>query len=115
MNIRPESLIDTPLMAHARATLRNSQRWFPTPDGLTGRWQIEHQALGLVGECGEVVEHVKKWHRRDFDTDELRARLVSELPDVLTYLLNLAALLDVDLDEALAAKQAECERRWGQP
>lgn len=113
MNLRPEDLLDRPLMAHAQATLRNSQRWFPTPDGTGDRWQIEHQAFGLAGEVGEVVEHIKKWHRRDFDVDELRERLTEELPDVLTYLFNMAALLDIDLDDTLSTKQAVCEARWG--
>ena len=95
------------------ATLANSRRWFPAPDGLGDRWEIEHQAFGLAGECGEVIEHVKKWHRRDFDAEELAERLHEELPDVLTYLLNLCELIGLDIAEALMAKQEECERRWG--
>lgn len=92
-------------------TLTNSRRWFPFP-GST-RDQIIHQALGIAGEGGEVIEHVKKYHRGDFDIYELRDRLADELPDALTYVLNLAELLSVDLDEALTRKQAISEERWG--
>lgn len=92
-------------------TLSNSKRWFPF-DG-DDREQVIHQALGLCGEVGEVVEHVKKFHRGDFDAEELAERLHSELPDVLAYLLNLSELIGVDIAEALMEKQAVCEGRWG--
>jgi NTP pyrophosphatase (non-canonical NTP hydrolase) len=93
------------------ATLANSRRWFPF--GGDEREEIIHQALGLAGECGEVVEHVKKFHRGDFAEMALAERLYSELPDVLTYLFNLSELLGVDIAEALAEKQKVCEQRWG--
>lgn len=102
-----------PLNELARQTNANSRRWFPDPEGVDPeRWNIEHQVFGLAGEIGEVIEHVKKWHRRDFGIVELRERLVAEIPDVLTYLLNLSDSIGLDLDEALAAKQAECAGRW---
>lgn len=110
------------LRGWSQVTLANSRRWFPPPDSdhqrLMGKssgrsWEIEHQALGLSGEMGEIVEHVKKWHRGDFDVEELARRLEGEVPDALTYLLNLAELLRFDLDALLAAKQDECEKRWG--
>jgi NTP pyrophosphatase (non-canonical NTP hydrolase) len=94
-------------------TLRNSKRWFPFAGD--DREQVIHQALGLCGEVGEVVEHVKKFHRGDFGAEELAERLHSELPDVLTYLLNLSECLGVDIAEALMEKQAICEQRWGSP
>lgn len=106
--------MDKPLNRIAEWTSANSRRWYPDPPGADPeRWHIEHQAFGLAGELGEVVEYVKKWHRRNLSTAELRDCLASEIPDVLSYLLNLSHAIGLDLDAALEAKQLECEGRWG--
>lgn len=97
----------------AATVLANSRRWFPSPHERGAEHALLHMALGLAGETGEVIEVVKKAHR----TGDMPApaRLADEMADVLTYLLNICALLDIDIIAALAAKQAECERRWGAP
>lgn len=108
-----EPLIRRSLPEIQVATLANSKRWFPfNGDDLD---QIIHQALGLAGETGEVIEHVKKFHRGDMDVETLAYKLYYELPDVLTYLLNLSELVGVDIEEALVEKQGICEERWGTP
>jgi len=58
-------------------------------------------ALGLVNEAGEVVGKIKKLHRDDDGklSDERREVLKKELGDVLWYLSQLAADLDLSLQE----------------
>lgn len=64
--------------------------------------------LALVGEVGELAE-VMQW-RTDAELLALarepagREALEDEIADVLTYLLQLAEALGVDLDAAVAAK-----------
>ncbi len=67
-----------------------------------------YPTLGLAGETGEVVEIVKKIIR---DKNKLvnkrtRLELTKELGDVLWYLSQLAAELNISLDE-LASKNIE--------
>lgn len=93
--------------------LKNSRRWFPevhaTPDT-----EIVHQALGIAGEAGEVIELVKKMHRSgDFSDPQRISDLRHELADVLTYVCNLAEHYNIDLAQAFHEKQAICEERWG--
>lgn len=58
-----------------------------------------YPALGLAGEAGEVIEHIKKCVR-DNDrqlTDDRRAALAKELGDVLWYLACIARDADLTL------------------
>lgn len=53
-------------------------------------------ALGLAGECGEVVEIIKKYYYHDID---LLHKIVDELGDVLWYVSHLASALDIPLGD----------------
>lgn len=56
--------------------------------------------LGLMGEVGEVVEHVKKSRRPEPKTKPIkREEFISELGDVLWYLTRLAAEHGIHMDE----------------
>lgn len=73
-------------------------------------------AMALTGEVGELVE-LFQWLTEDAShevgRDPRTARAVrDELADVLIYLARLAAVLDVDLDEAVATKLASNARRY---
>lgn len=54
-------------------------------------------ALGIAGEAGEVADMVKKhvYHGHQLDRDEL----IKELGDVLWYVSQLAAWMNIELDE----------------
>lgn len=106
----------------------NSERWFPELHDRLVWDQIIHQSLGLAGEAGEFVNLIKKLNRVLVPADAIlnaslledgpqepatRLALADELADVLTYTLNLASLLGVDLVAAFERKQAICEERWG--
>lgn len=54
-------------------------------------------ALGIAGEAGEVADIVKKYvyHGHTLDREEL----INELGDVLWYVSQLAAWMDIELEE----------------
>lgn len=77
-----------------------SKAWFPqTADSL------DHHVLAMCGEAGEVANVVKKLQRGSFDEATARELLKGELADVFIYLLNCAAILEIDLAEEYFKKQ----------
>jgi len=84
-----------------------SKEWFPeTADDLN------HHALALCGEVGEVANIVKKAQRGSIELDEAHAHLADELADVFIYLLNCCAITGLDLAEAYRQKQTFNEKRF---
>jgi len=67
-----------------------------------------YPTLGLAGETGEVVEIIKKTIRdkNKLINKKTKLELTKELGDVLWYLSQLAAELDISLDE-IASKNIE--------
>lgn len=67
-------------------------------------------AASLMLESAEVLEHFQ-WGETSADP----AALASELADVSLYLLQLAHVCGVDLEEAILAKlQVNYQREWNQ-
>jgi len=59
-----------------------------------------YPTLGLAGETGEVVEKIKRVLRKNGVVDEQsRTEISKELGDVLWYMANLAAELNLSLDD----------------
>lgn len=102
---------DSTMVRLAKQCAEDSERWFG--DGHTVR-SIPHHTLGLVGEVGEFADIVKKIERGSASIGDARTRyaLVHELTGAFIYLLNLAALLHVDLEEAYKYIRAENEKRF---
>jgi NTP pyrophosphatase (non-canonical NTP hydrolase) len=82
---------------------------FPTPDGLYS--QLTKDMVGLFGEVGEFANTLKKINiKRDksgayqLDLDEAEASLREELADIMIYALRIGAMLEMDLEAAIAAK-----------
>jgi NTP pyrophosphatase (non-canonical NTP hydrolase) len=68
-------------------------------------------AISLVLEASEVLEHFQ-WREETAD----KAALAGELADVALYLLQLASLSDIDLEQAVLDKLAQNqEREWPAP
>ncbi len=68
-------------------------------------------AASLVIEASEVLEHFQ-WRERARD----EAALAGELADVALYLLQLASVTGIDLEEAILNKLAvNREREWPDP
>jgi NTP pyrophosphatase (non-canonical NTP hydrolase) len=93
-----------------REMLDDSRRWFPGAAP-----SLVHHCLGLAGEAGEFIDIVKKIDRGSLDPKNaaVRRNLAMELTDVFIYVLNLAGLLGIDLEETYKMKRAENERRFG--
>lgn len=76
---------------------------------------LEYPTLGLTGEAGEVANIVKKI-QRDNDgviTDEVRAKLLDELGDVLWYISACADELGLTLDEIAEYNVGKLAKRHG--
>jgi len=95
----------------AHVCVEDSDRWF----GDTGTTHsVAYMALCLAGEVGEFCNIVKKVERRSLDINDARTRLdlAMELTDVFVYILNLAALLSIDLEKSFDAVRANNEKRF---
>lgn len=70
-------------------------------------------ALGLAGECGEVVDSIKKkvYHGRVEEATSLD-HMVEELGDVMWYVANLATTLGVTLEEVMELNVNKLESRY---
>ena len=67
-------------------------------------------AISLSLEAAEVLEHFQ-WNEKSSDPKELEG----ELADVMLYLLQLARVNDIDLEEAVLKKLAiNYGRQWDQ-
>ncbi|MCG2787806.1 MAG: nucleotide pyrophosphohydrolase [Anaerolineae bacterium] len=65
-------------------------------------------AISLSLEAAEILEHFQ-WREGPVDKDEL----ASELADVTLYLLQLASVSDIDLEEAVLRKlEVNAGRSW---
>lgn len=75
---------------------------------------MRNLAISLSLEASEVLEHFQ-WHNRSSDTltDDERAEVASELADVALYLLQLASVSNIDLEDAIMKKLAmNYNRTW---
>lgn len=76
-------------------------------------YKLMYVTMGVAGETGELVEKVKKLIRNDKGvlTEEKRAGIVAEMGDVLWYLSQLSALLDVPFEAAAQANVQKLKDR----
>jgi dCTP diphosphatase len=102
-------LVDVALLQEAIGSFAREREWEPfhSPKNL---------AMALTGEVGELVE-LFQWLSEDDSRrvarDPATARRVrDEIADVLLYLVRLAAVLEVDLDEAVRSKLATNARKY---
>ena len=72
---------------------------------------LRNLAISLSLEANEVLEHFQ-WGEQPEDPQEL----ASELADVTLYLLQLASIAGIDLEQAVLDKlQRNYTRTWDQP
>lgn len=91
----------------ALRSFADERNWFEyhTPKNL---------AMAIAGEAGELAAEFQ-WLTAEESvnlTDEKRAAVVSEIADVLIYLVRLADELDVDLLESAHAKNEFNKHRY---
>jgi NTP pyrophosphatase (non-canonical NTP hydrolase) len=94
----------------SRECLLDSRRWFPGT-----AVSLVHYCLGLAGEAGEFIDIVKKIDRGSADPTSaaIKRQLAMEITDVFIYVLSIAAVLGIDLEETYKMKRAENEKRFG--
>lgn len=73
---------------------------------------LSHNALGLAGETGEVIDHIKKivWHKKPLD-EERRQAMLLELGDVLFYYTAILERLDFTLEDVMTANVKKLDER----
>jgi len=83
-----------------------SKGWYETN---SHRPQVPRNlAISLILEAAEILEHFQ-WSEEAKDKDEL----AGELADVALYLLQLASITGIDLEEAILKKlAANASRQW---
>lgn len=88
-----------------RAAIR---RTYAGPDTMQPKLTLA--ALGLAGEVGEVVDHVKKhlFQGHSIDLDHLK----NELGDVLWYFSLACEACNFDLPDIMATNVAKLQKRY---
>lgn len=78
-------------------------------------FSLLYHAVGLGGECGEVLNEVKKVYRDKDEklSDEDREKLILELGDVIWYVTAISKKLDVTLEEVLEKNKEKLVKRGG--
>ena len=84
----------------------SSQGWYET--GSPRPQTLRNLAISLNLEAGEVLEHFQ-WGDQDPDLQALG----EELADVALYLLQIASVAGIDLEQAILAKlERNYTRKW---
>ena len=88
----------------------DSAEWFPEKKG-----DVAYLTICMSGEMGEFANMVKKAMRGTSDPGdpEYMFALQMELTDLFIYVMNMAAVLDVDLGEAYDIKREFNAARFG--
>jgi NTP pyrophosphatase (non-canonical NTP hydrolase) len=73
--------------------------------------ELAVMSLGLPGEVGEVIEHIKKEIRGDGPAN--RDALLLEIGDVLHYLCRIASHYELEMDSVIEANINKIEARRG--
>lgn len=85
-----------------------SQGWYE-PDALRPQ-TLRNLAISLNLEASEVLEHFQ-WRENPDQPEELAA----ELADVALYLLQIASIAGIDLEQAILKKlEFNYQRKWDQ-
>lgn len=94
--------------------VEDSERWFGDAGMTKGFPAIMHHTVSLAGEVGEFANIIKKIDRGSLNLGDAAVRrdLAFELTDVYIYVLNLAGIMGVDLEELYKMKRAENDQRF---
>lgn len=74
--------------------------------------KLENGCLGLAGEAGEVCDVLKKYLYQGHELD--RAGMAYELGDVLWYVVETAAGLDLTLEDVARMNVEKLKKRYPQ-
>ncbi len=95
----------------ARQCMDDSNKWFGDTSVTNS---IPYMTLAMFGEAGEFANIVKKIERGSLEFGDAKVRydLTMELVDVFIYLMNISALLRVDMYKGYMHKRAYNEKRF---
>jgi NTP pyrophosphatase (non-canonical NTP hydrolase) len=74
------------------------------------RERLLNYCLGLVGEAGELIDHVKKVLYHGHPTNKPKVR--EEAGDMLWYIANILREFDITLDEVMALNIEKLRQRY---
>lgn len=77
---------------------------------LKQRDRLAEAGLGLAGEAGEVVDHIKKHFAQGHDLDE--EKIKEELGDLMWYLAYTAYILCIPLDDVAVMNIEKLNKRY---
>jgi NTP pyrophosphatase (non-canonical NTP hydrolase) len=107
INYNQDSM-DIAELTNAMHRFVRAQGWYE-PDSLRPQ-SLRNLAISLNLEAGEVLEHFQ-WNDQFEDT----AGLAEELADVALYLLQIASIAGIDLEDAIIKKlERNYHRTWDQ-
>ena len=77
---------------------------------LTEKQVMTNMCMGLAGESGELIDHIKKhvFHKHDLDREYVKA----ELGDIMWYVACLADTLEISLDDVCISNIKKLESRY---
>ena len=78
--------------------------------GDSQQFDLNHMALGVAGEAGELVDCIKKHTAYGKPLDE--ENLAEEIGDALWYLANICNLMDWDLESIAYNNIAKLKKRY---
>jgi NTP pyrophosphatase (non-canonical NTP hydrolase) len=67
-------------------------------------------AMGLAGESGELIDHLKKWIGHGHAVD--RDYITKELGDILWYVAEIASVARIDLSEVAVQNEKKLRLRY---
>lgn len=77
---------------------------------LTNNELLSNMAMGISGETGEVIDHLKKYLYQGHD---LQIDLIGEeIGDVMFYIANLCNLLEIDLKDVIEGNYNKLLKRY---
>lgn len=79
---------------------------------LTKEQLLSNMVMGIAGESGEVADVIKKHLYQGHDLDV--AHLKEEIGDVMFYIVNLANVLELDMQEVLEDNINKLRKRYPQ-
>lgn len=72
--------------------------------------RLSHACIGLSGESGELLEHIKKW--LFFDKDLELDAVTKELGDCAFYLVEVASALNLNMSDVLEGNIDKLSKRY---
>lgn len=78
--------------------------------GLDSNQSLANYSMGLAGESGELLEHLKKhlFHGKELD----RYAVLKEAGDVMWYLTALMTTMGIDMSEVLRENVLKLQERY---